>query len=343
MRYSTTPNDLIPLFTAELELCKVQPAETVAIYTENDVRLDYAAAFTAAAITLGATVFTVNVPARGRALQEIAGRAAARGLEGNRVLVEALKQCDIVIDLCPIMFEPEQYEIRSSGTRVLTCMEPPDTLARMFPTLQQKKHALEARDLLSRASALCVRSDAGTDISYDLGQYAVRAQYGIADEPGRWDHFVSSLTAVVGNDSGVNGTIVVDIGDIISPYPHYVRQPVHITVRDGFVERIEGGLEAVFIRDEVQAHDRNAYAMSHVGWGFHPAARWESLQLNPNQLGMDARSFAGGVLLSTGPNIEFNGTNDTPSHWDFAMRNCSLWVDDELIVDRGRLVWGKLW
>ena len=130
MSYTTTPPDLIRFSTAELELCKVRPAETVAIYTENDVRLDYAAAFTAAAITLGATVFTVNVPARRRALQEIAGRAGARGLEGNPVLVEALKQCDIVIDLCPIMFEPEQYEIRASGTRVLTCMEPPDTLAR---------------------------------------------------------------------------------------------------------------------------------------------------------------------------------------------------------------------
>ena len=52
---------------------------------------------------------------------------------------------------------------------------------------------------------------------------------------------------------------------------------------DGAGEEIEGGLEAFFIRDELEGRDRNAYAMSHVGWGFHPGARWDSMQANPNQ------------------------------------------------------------
>lgn len=332
--------DLIPMFTSELELCQVRAGEAVAIYTENDARLDYAAAFAAAAGALDANVFTLNVPSRGRALEQVGGRDAERGLERNPVLVEALRQCDLVIDLCPIMFEPEVYEIRAAGTRVLSCMEPPDALARMFPTPPQKQHAVEARELLSGASQLRITSQAGTDITYELGQYEVRAQYGMADEPGRWDHFVGSLTAVVGNEGGVNGQVVVDVGDFISPYPHYVREPVRISVRDGYMEDIEGGLEAFFIRDELEGHGQNAYAMSHVGWGFHPGARWDSMQTNPNQLGMDVRSFAGAVLLSTGPNLEFGGTNDTPHHWDFPMRSSSLWVDDTQIVDRGKLVWG---
>jgi 2,5-dihydroxypyridine 5,6-dioxygenase len=63
--------------------------------------------------------------------------------------------------------------------------------------------------------------------------------------------------------------------------------------------------------------------------------------MNPYQVGMDARSYEGCVMFSTGPNTEFGGTNDTPCHFDMPLRNCSLWVDGEQIVDRGRLMEGS--
>jgi 2,5-dihydroxypyridine 5,6-dioxygenase len=44
------------------------------------------------------------------------------------------------------------------------------------------------------------------------------------------------------------------------------------------------------------------------------------------------------VLFSTGPNLELGGTNDTACHMDLPMRQCSLWLDDVLIVDHGDVV-----
>ena len=39
--------------------------------------------------------------------------------------------------------------------------------------------------------------DAGTDLTYEFGDYFAFCQYGIADEPGRWDNFASALAVRV--------------------------------------------------------------------------------------------------------------------------------------------------
>jgi 2,5-dihydroxypyridine 5,6-dioxygenase len=255
--------------------------------------------------------------------------------------VEAFKRCDLLIDLVMLLFEPEKEAIQEAGTRVLSCIEPPDALVRMFPTEEQRRRAKVGEARLGRASSLRVVSDAGTDITYELGQYTPFCQYGIADEPGRWDHFASSIVVTVGNDDGVNGEVVLDVGDIVSPYPHYLREQVRLTVKGGYVERIDGGGDAFAIRDAMSRHDKRAFAVSHIGWGLNEGARWDALALDPSMIGLDPRSYLGSVMFSTGPNTEFGGTNDTPCHFDMPMRNCSLYVDDELIVDRGHMVDGS--
>ncbi len=53
---------------------------------------------------------------------------------------------------------------------------------------------------------------------------------------------------------------------------------------------------------------------------------------------MNALSYYGNVLFSTGPNTEVGGTNDTPCHLDIPMRNCSLYLDDQPIVVAGKIV-----
>jgi 2,5-dihydroxypyridine 5,6-dioxygenase len=332
--------DLVPMFKRELEMCRLEPGETVGIYTEGGVRREYAQAFAAAAEELGAHAFHVDLPGLGRSFAELGGRASGRGLAARPALVEAFKRCDLLIDLVMLLFEPEKAAIQEAGTRVLSCVEPPDALVRMFPTEEQRRRARTGEALLARASSLRVVSDAGTDITYQLGQYTPFCQYGIADEPGRWDHFASSIVVTVANDGGVNGEVVLDTGDIVSPYPHYVRDPVRLTVRDGYVERIDGA-DGVAIQDAMSRHDRRAFAVSHIGWGLNEGARWDALALDPSMIGLDPRSYEGSVMFSTGPNTEFGGTNDTPCHFDMPMRNCSLYVDDELIVDRGRMVEGS--
>jgi 2,5-dihydroxypyridine 5,6-dioxygenase len=43
-------------------------------------------------------------------------------------------------------------------------------------------------------------------------------------------------------------------------------------------------------------------------------------------------------MFSIGPNTDFGGDNDTLCHVDIPMRDCSLYLDDELIIDSGHIV-----
>ena len=336
--------ELVSLFKAQLELSKVGPGQTVAVLTEGSQRADYADGFMYAAQLLGANAMQINVPSRptfGGSLQNV-GKTA---LAGNRPAIEALKRADMVIDLMLLLFSEEQLEITNAGARMLLVIEPPEVLRRMFPTQELRKRVEHGETLLSAAKTLRVTSKAGTDVTYKLGKYPVITEYGYTDKPGRWDHWPSGFLFTQGNDDGVDGTVVLDKGDIICAFRKYVEQPVTLKIKQGQVVSIEGeGLDASLMRNYMAGFDSKAYAISHIGWGLNQNAQWHHMAIADPQkeLGMDALSFYGNVLFSTGPNTELGGTNDTPCHIDIPLRNCTLMLDDQVILSDGQMVCKEL-
>jgi 2,5-dihydroxypyridine 5,6-dioxygenase len=338
----TADAQMVALFKAELELCKVGPGETVAVLTEGEKRADYAQGFLQAAQQLGATAFQVNLPMR-QTFGGFAGNMGKTGLAGNRPAIEALKAADIVIDLMFLLFSEEQIEITDSGTRMLLVLEPMEVLTRMFPNEDLRRRVEAGEERLKNGKVMRITSPAGTDVTYRLGQYPVITEYGFTDTPGRWDHWPSGFMFTSGYDDGVEGTVILSPGDIVCAFRRYVTSPVKLTIERGFVTGIEGtGFEATLIRDYMASfNDKRAFAVSHIGWGLNERANWHHMAVTEhpgNEIGMDALSFYGNVLFSTGPNSELGGTNDTPCHLDMPLRGCTLTVDDELIIKDGDVV-----
>jgi 2,5-dihydroxypyridine 5,6-dioxygenase len=345
---------LCDLFAEELRLCGVEPGAAVGVLTQGRKRLDYADAVAAACQKIGATVFHVDIPSEGAPDDggELGVRAADTGLHSfTSGVVRAFEGCYLVVDLVFLLWSEQQTAIRRSGTRMISCVEPPATLKRLFPSPELKRQVLAALDALHSARELRVVSDAGTDVKYELGQFGYIHQYGIADEPGRWDHFASALVGTVGSEGGVEGTVVLAPGDILFPHSIYVSTPTRIEIRKGRITRIEGGLEAILLRDYLQRFDdENAYGISHIGWGMSPHARWDALAVARADggvagaigIGMDSRSFLGSVMFSTGPNVEFGGSNNTACHTDIPMRNCSVLLDGRPVVDYERVLTADL-
>lgn len=336
----STDADLVGLFKAQLELSKIGPGQTLAVLTEGSERADYAACFLAAAQQLGAHALQVNVPKRvssGGAMQNF-GKTS---LSGNRPAIEALKEADMVIDLMTLLFSEEQLEITGAGARMLLVIEPPEVLRRMFPTQDVRRRVEHGETLLKSARTLRITSRAGTDVRYRLGKYPVVSEYGYTDTPGRWDHWPSGFLFTQGDDDGVDGTVVINRGDILCAFRRYVEDPITLRIEQGKVVAIEGdGLDATLLRDYMSSFDERAYAISHIGWGLNEKAQWHHMAIADPQkeIGMDALSFYGNVLFSTGPNSELGGTNDTPCHVDIPMRGCSLWLDDTQILQEGAMV-----
>lgn len=335
---------LTQMFEHVLKLSRVDDTQSVAVLKSHysDPRTVNAAM--EAAQRLGAKVYAVELPAfnhptaMGRDMTAYCGDTA---LTGNLAAQRALEAADLIVDTMMLLHSPEQEQILKTGTRILLAVEPAEVLARMLPNEDDKRRVLAAETLLKQARSMHVRSKAGSDFHAPLGQYPAVTEYGYADEPGRWDHWPSGFLFTWPNEDSAEGTLVLDVGDIILPFKNYCRERITLEIEKGFITGIHGGFEAEYLRDYLKYfNDPEVYGISHIGWGLQPRAQWTAMGLHDRNDGMcmDARAFYGNFLFSTGPNTEVGGKRKTPCHLDIPLRNCDIYLDNQAVVMAGDVV-----
>ena len=336
MTAQATQAEMTALFRQQLELCKLNAGETVAVLHDGTCLSDYATAFLSAAETIGAKAIDVHLrPGVETSLEERFTNFGANPLGDNADALTICKDADMVVDLFVASFSAEEAAIKQAGTRILLVCEEIDTLERLLPTPELKARTEASVDRLRTAKSFRFTNALGTDISYTFGaSYKPLSEYGYTDEPGRWDHWPGGLAAHCPEDKTVNGRVIMAEGDIIYPSMEFVRQPIEFIVEDGFVTEIKGGEHADDIRKFMDGYDDpRAYAISHIGWGTNEKCEWIL-----KGIGMDGRAYDGIVLFSLGPNLEFGGDNDTQCHMDLPMRNCTAYLNDEMIIENGVLL-----
>ncbi|NUU25512.1 MAG: hypothetical protein HOV68_29005 [Streptomycetaceae bacterium] len=340
--FDLTSADLLDAFTRELRLCKLTPGEHVVVLAEPASRGDYVAAAFGAAKACGAHVIAATVPGGSPAPMPSTHTGAGPGLVSvleDRAAQDLLKSADLVVDLTQEGFihAPVQQEILRAGTRIIFVCDAPDVLVRNLPKASDKDDVLKGVDLLKAADTMRVTSPDGTDLDVRLAGAKPEFQCGFADDPGRWDHWPSTMVLCWPEVS--NGRIVLAPGDILLPFKEYVRDPVTLTVADGHITDVSGGAEArmldTFFSD---ADDQWARSLSHMGWGLMRTADWFATAMygKGDLMGMDARAFAGNFLWSTGPHPVLG--RESYAHLDIAMRGCTVTVDGADVVTDGRLV-----
>lgn len=324
-----------------LGLCELRAGDNVVVFTteaSNPCNIDHAMRACAA---MGARVCRLDVPPlAGVGAFGQRANVAVTPVSGHRMAVDMLKRANMVLDLVGLLHSPEQLEILAAGVKMLMVIEPPEILARLVPSAEDKQRVVEASQRLKAARTMRVTSDAGTDLTMSLGQFPLASQWGYTDEPGHWDHWPSAFVSTWPNEGSSNGRVVIDAGDMLFPFKSYVQSPITLDVCNGYITRIEGGFDAKYLRKHLESfNDPGAFGVSHVGWGLHAKARWGALGLRDKfqSHGMDARSFMGNFLFSTGPNAEAGGSNASPCHIDIPMADCSVALDGVDVVVRGRV------
>jgi len=340
------PGKLPALFRRQFELCRLIAGNTVAIVSDLGTRRDYIQAAFAAAEEVGIDIYELCVNA-------IPGwtKVGVPTIGQCKGTLEALMQADMVLIFHVPLFSKWLKQVMGHGVRVQMIIDTPDDLHQLQSPPGLKEAVLHAHAIYEKTKEVRVTSKAGTDLTYRCGEYPVMSQYGMADEPGRFDHWGVGLLHTFPNEGSASGRVVISPGDIvILPYCRYVQDEIRLDVHEGHITSIEGGLDAMLMRDwlaegKTSESDRDPYAVSHLGWGLNPQARWDSIALygdSPEHSRAGARSFPGNFLFSTGPNTQGGGKRTTRGHYDVPMRDCTVALDGRNIIEDGRVVDPKM-
>lgn len=333
-------------FEHTLRLCKVNAGDEIAILAETQSRPVNCHLAELALLELGARPFHLCVPTpRQTAPVPVRSTGASQALQRMRPVLAALTSCPLIVD-CTVeglMHAPELPEILKSGARVLSlCNEHPDTLERLLPDEAIKAQVLSAARQVRSAKTMSVTSTAGTNLTVNMAGAATVGIWGYTDKPGTLAHWPGGLLVSFPRANSVNGILVLDVGDINLTFKRYLQDRIVLTLENDYVTRIDGsGTDHELMTRYWSAwNDPTAYAISHVGWGMNPRARYEALTMYDQRdtNGTELRAFAGNFLFSTGAN-EFAGRY-TEGHFDLPVRSCTIALDGTVVVREGQLVSG---
>jgi 2,5-dihydroxypyridine 5,6-dioxygenase len=325
-------------------LCGVKPGEVCAVLSEEGTRPELPLAALLALQRRGAAVFQLVMPARApTAPVPVRSTGASMALGGLAPVVQALAGCGFIAD-CTVeglQHAPELPAILAGGARVLAIShEHPEILLRCLPQAADEAPVREAMRRLRAARRLHVSSAAGTALDVDLTGARIGGVWGFTARPGTLSHWPGGLVLAFPAAGTVNGTLVLDRGDVNLTFKRYLADPVRLTIEADRAVKVEGeGIDAEFMRGQYAAWgDPLATAVSHLGWGLNRRARWDSMLFydKADFNGTELRAFAGNFLYSTGAN-EMAGRH-TEGHFDLPLRGCTLRLDGELVVDRGELL-----
>lgn len=330
-------------FRRVLALNGIGTGTRVAIVAETQSRPVLMQLAGLACYDLGAEYHTIVMPTPAQtAPVPVKSTGTSVAIQRNRAVIEALKRVEIIVDVTVegLIHAEEWPEIEEAGTRLFViCNEHPEILERTEPRAEHAPKVAMGIEMLRQASEMRVTSRAGTDLVIDIRGAPCGGTPGFTTRPGGVSHWPGGLCLCFPGPNTINGRIVMDVGDMNLTFKTYLATPIDMTIRDDFVTDIKGdGLDAELFRDYLAAWgDRNAYGLSHVGWGMNPGARWVSGALydKRDMQATEFRAWAGNFLWSTGANQYAN--RFTLGHFDLPMRRCTITLDGETVVKDGVL------
>jgi len=333
----------IDLFADVFARCKVAPGDACAILSESQSRELNVRLAELALHKLAARPFHIVVPTpRQQAPVPIRSTGASVALQGLAPALQALAASTFVADctLEGLMHAAELPAILKGGARVLYISnEHPEVLERLAPSSADEQKVRAGMRLLKQARLMKVTSGAGTDLSIGVEGARVGGVWGYTEKPGTLSHWPGGLCLCFPRAGSVNGTLVMAPGDLNLTFKRYAESAVRLDIENDYVTHISGnGLDAELMREYFAAWgDREAYAVSHVGWGMNERARWDALVMydRADVNGTEQRAFAGNFLYSTGAN-EVAGRH-TLGHFDLPFRRCTVELDGKAVVREGQL------
>jgi len=210
-------------------------------------------------------------------------------------------------------------------------------VTRLDMSLQQRFQN-KVVELTGRASKMRVTTPAGTDVSFKNVPGRPITNELRADTPGA--HFLVGQIGWSPREETIEGTIVfdgsfsgggdADLGILI--------EPIKLRVERGRVVDIGGGTQAEQLRTWLEhLDDPNMYNLAHICYGFNPGAVLTGLCTEDERV-WGATEWGNG---HQGPMFD-GDLPDAVSHGDGICLCSTVWLDDVLLLEAGRVVHPEL-
>jgi 2,5-dihydroxypyridine 5,6-dioxygenase len=188
------------------------------------------------------------------------------------------------------------------------------------------------------ARKMRITTPAGTDVSFENDPKRPVRNELFADTPG--PHFLLGQIAWAPTEESINGTIVYD-GSFSGGGEAdlgVLKTPIRVIVKNGKAMEFVGGPEAEAVKRWLQKlNDPNMYLAAHVCYGFNPGARLSGLCTEDERVwGCTEWGFG-----HQGPAFRAKGIKAV-SHADGICLKSSVWLDQQQIMDNGKLVHKEL-
>jgi leucyl aminopeptidase (aminopeptidase T) len=254
----------------------------------------------------------------------------------------AMVRSDVIFELTSqwISITSAKREACAKGARYLTMAEV--SLPMFLPGrpaavdfVAVAPHVDRIVELFTKAKKIRITSLAGTELTADLTGRQGRGVTGIANTPGSYSPNPDIEASISPLEGSANGVIVVDglinligLGRVTSPF--------EVIIKDGWLKEIRGtGDAAVFAEGLRQAletrQDPNIYNIAELGMGLNPNSKFGDISI-------ETESTIGTAHFGMGDSTGYGGKVSAKGHFDCIFRHVSLWLDDQPILQHGKLV-----
>ena len=148
---------------------------------------------------------------------------------------------------------------------------------------------------------------------------------GVYRNPGEAGNLPSGEAYIAPLEDAVNGTMIID-GSMVGIGK--LKSPLYIEVKDGKLVKLEG--EDAY-KAQVLFENPNNSTVAELGIGTNPAARLTGVILEDEKI-------YGTVHVAFGTNTSFGGINKADCHLDGVIMNPTLYLDDKLVLEDGKIV-----
>jgi len=257
------------------------------------------------------------------------------GMEPNELTAEKMLEFELIIMAVKSSLSHTKARMAASknGSRIVSMpklnyeMIERDLLADYH---EIKKLSVKVKELLTKTDLAEVKTELGTDIKIPLhGMKAGGSKAGFYLKAGQWGNIPQGEVYIVPEEGKTTGKFVVDasMGTIGK-----VETPIELTVKKGFVTKIEGGEEAQKLRKLIKPLGKNAKNIAEFAIGTNPTAKIIGVVLEDEKVLGTAHLAIGNNTSMTG------GTTYSEIHLDGVFTKPTIWLDGKLFMEKGRIL-----